>query len=196
MKENTMENIRIRTACEADVPAMLGIYAPYVRETAISFEYDVPSEEEFAGRLRRTLAFYPWLAAEKNGRILGYAYASPFHPRKAYQWCAEASIYVAQDERGHGLGARLYDALEHVLKRQNMLVLYACIASPPQEDEHLTCASLRFHARMGFRKVGEFPRCGYKFGRWYDMVWMEKRLAEPASPLLPVIPFPEAERNL
>ncbi|WP_204224245.1 GNAT family N-acetyltransferase [Mailhella massiliensis] len=189
-----MENIRIRTACEADVPAMLGIYAPYVRETAISFEYDVPSEEEFAGRLRRTLTFYPWLAAEKNGRILGYAYASPFHPRKAYQWCAEASIYLAQDERGHGLGARLYDALEHILKRQNMLVLYACIASPPEEDEHLTCASLRFHARMGFRKVGEFPRCGYKFHRWYDMVWMEKRLAEPASPPLPVIPFAEVEK--
>lgn len=186
-----MEEIRIRTACEADIPAMLDIYAPYVRETAISFEYEVPSEEEFTARLRHTLARYPWLAAEKEGRILGYAYASAFHPRKAYQWCAEASIYVARDARGHGLGAKLYAALEEILRRQNMLVLYACIASPPQEDEHLTRASLRFHARMGFHTVGEFPRCGYKFNRWYDMVWMEKRLADAAEPPLPLIPFTE-----
>lgn len=190
-----MENIRIRTACEADVPPMLSIYAHYVRKTAISFEYVVPSKEEFTERLRRTLVYYPWLAAEKNGRILGYAYASAFHPRKAYQWCAETSIYIAQDERGHGLGAQLYDALEYILKRQNMLVLYACIASPPREDEHLTCASQRFHTRMGFHKVGEFPRCGYKFNKWYNMVWMEKRISQPTAAPLPVIPFPEVKKD-
>ncbi|HJD97513.1 GNAT family N-acetyltransferase [Mailhella massiliensis] len=186
-----MKDIRIRTATTADAPALLDIYAPYVRETAISFEYDVPSLQEFEGRVSHTLSRYPWIVAEQGGRVLGYAYASAFHPRAAYQWCAEASIYLARDARGHGLGARLYDALEDILRRQNMLVLYACIASPSEEDEHLTRASLRFHARMGFRSVGEFPRCGYKFGRWYGMVWMEKRLAEPSDPPAPVIPFSE-----
>lgn len=184
-----MNDICIRTATKADVPAMLNIYAPYVRETAISFEYDVPSLQDFEGRLARTLTRYPWLVATRDGNILGYAYASAFHPRKAYEWCAEASIYVAEEERGQGLGASLYQALEELLERQGILVLYACIARPPQEDEHLTCASIRFHTRMGFRTVGEFPRCGFKFNRWYDMVWMEKRLAEPADPPRPVIPF-------
>ena len=193
MYEALMNDIRIRTATKADVPAMLAIYAPYVRETAISFEYEVPSVEEFGARLERTLARYPWLAAERDGTLLGYAYASAFHPRKAYDWCAEASIYVAQDARGRGLGAALYAALETLLKRQNILVLYACIARPPQEDAHLTCASIRFHTRMGYRTVGEFPRCGFKFDTWYDMVWMEKRLAEPAAPPAPVLPFPAVE---
>ena len=188
-----MNDICIRTATEADVPAMLNIYAPYVRETAISFEYDVPSPEEFSGRLRRTLTRYPWLAAEENGTILGYAYASAFHPRKAYEWCAEASIYVAQQARGRRIGSRLYERLETLLTRQHILVLYACIARPPQEDEHLTLASIRFHTRIGYRIVGEFPRCGFKFDRWYDMVWMEKRLAEPTEPPLPVLPFADVQ---
>ena len=189
--ETFMSPVRIRTATTDDAAAMLAVYAPYVRETAISFEYDVPSVEEFEGRLARTLARYPWLAAEQDGNILGYAYASAFHPRKAYDWCAEASIYVAQEARGRGLGAALYRRLETLLKRQNILLLYACIARPPQEDARLTCASIRFHTRMGYRTVGEFPRCGFKFGLWYDMVWMEKRLAEPADPPAPVLPFPE-----
>ena len=195
MYEALMNDIRIRTATKADVPAMLAIYAPYVRETAISFEYEVPSVGEFEGRLTRTLARYPWLVAEQDGNLLGYAYASAFHPRKAYDWCAEASIYVAQEARGRGIGAGLYQRLETLLKRQNILLLYACIARPPQEDARLTCASIRFHTRMGYRSVGEFPRCGFKFGTWYDMVWMEKRLAEPADPPAPVIPFPEADKE-
>ena len=190
-----MNNIRIRTATVADVPAMLEIYAPYVRETAISFEYDVPSLQEFEKRVTSTLARYPWLAAEENGRLLGYAYASSFHPRKAYEWCAEASIYVAQEQRGRRLGPMLYGRLEEVLKKQGILLLYACIARPPKEDERLTLASVRFHTRMGFRTVGEFPRCGFKFGRWYDMVWMEKRLAEPSDPPRPIALFPDLPEN-
>ena len=188
-----MNDIRIRTATAADVPAMLNIYAPYVQNTAISFEYDVPTLQDFEGRLAQTLARYPWLAAEQNGTILGYAYASAFHPRKAYQWCAEASIYLAQNERGHGLGAMLYNRLEALLQKQGILLLYACIARPQKEDEHLTLASIHFHTRMGFHTVGEFPRCGFKFNRWYDMVWMEKRLAEPSAPPQPFTPFSEIE---
>ena len=188
-----MSDICIRTATTADGPALLAIYAPYVQETAISFEYEVPSLQDFEGRIARTLTRYPWLVAERGNGILGYAYASAFHPRKAYEWCVEGSIYVAKDARGRGLGSMLYEKLENLLKRQNVLLLYACIASPPQEDEHLTRASIRFHTRMGYHTVGEFPRCGFKFGRWYDMVWMEKRLAEPADPPLPFLPFPEVK---
>ena len=191
-----MKDIRIRTATTADAPALLDIYAPYVRETAISFEYEVPSLREFEGRVSHTLSRYPWIVAEDEGTVLGYAYASAFHPRKAYEWCAEASIYVAQNARGRGTGARLYDALEARLKAQNLLLLYACIARPQKEDEYLTFASIRFHTRMGFHTVGEFPRCGFKFGRWYDMVWMEKRLADPASPPAPFSPFAEVEERI
>ena len=184
-----MKDIRIRTATTVDAPALLDIYAPYVRETAISFEYEVPSLQEFEGRVSHTLSRYPWIVAEQEGTILGYAYASAFHPRKAYEWCAEASIYVARNARGHGTGARLYDALETRLKAQNVLLLYACIARPQQEDEYLTFASMRFHDRMGFHTVGEFPRCGFKFGRWYDMVWMEKIIGEHRPDQPPVQPY-------
>ena len=190
-----MNDIRIRTATTADAPALLDIYAPYIRETAISFEYDVPSLQEFEGRVSHTLSRYPWIVAEQEGTVLGYAYASAFHPRKAYQWCAEASIYVEQHARGRGLGAMLYNRLESLLKTQNILLLYACIARPQKEDEYLTVASIRFHTRMGFHTVGEFPRCGFKFNRWYDMVWMEKRLAEPSDPPAPFLPFAEAEKR-
>lgn len=186
-----MNDMHIRTATTADVPALVDIYAPYVRETAISFEYEVPTLQDFESRVTRTLTRYPWIVAERDGTILGYAYASAFHPRMAYAWCAEASIYVAQNARGRGIGSLLYARLEDLLKRQGILLLYACIARPPQEDEHLTLASILFHTRMGFHTVGEFPRCGFKFNRWYDMVWMEKRLAEPADPPLPVISFPD-----
>ena len=188
-----MKDIRIRTATTADAPALLDIYAPYVRETAISFEYEVPSLREFEGRVSHTLSRYPWIVAEDEGTVLGYAYASAFHPRKAYQWCAEASIYLAQNERGRGLGAMLYNRLEALLQKQGILLLYACIARPPKKDEHLTLASIRFHTRMGFHTVGDFPRCGFKFNRWYDMVWMEKRLAEPSDPPQPFTPFSEIE---
>ncbi len=193
--KTTMNDICIRTVTETDIPALLDIYAPYVQETAVSFEYEVPSLQEFEGRVKHTLSHYPWLVAVQNGIVLGYAYASAFHPRKAYEWCAEASIYVAQKSRGHGIGSKLYETLEALLKRQGILLLYACIARPPKEDEHLTLASMLFHAHMGFHLVGEFPRCGFKFNRWYDMVWMEKRLAFPTDPPAPVIPFSEIEKS-
>ena len=179
MKTNT--SITIRMANPADAQALLNIYAPYVINTAITFEYDVPSVEEFASRIAHTLEKYPYLIAEEGGNILGYAYASPFHDRPAYGWAVETSIYVDQNIKHRGIGRKLHDALESTLREQGILNMNACIAYPPEEDEHLDKNSVEFHAHMGYRLVGEFYKCGYKFNRWYNMVWMEKLIGEHLS---------------
>lgn len=179
MKTNT--SITIRMANPADAQALLNIYAPYVINTAITFEYDVPSVEEFASRIAHTLEKYPYLIAEEGGNILGYAYASPFHDRPAYDWAVETSIYVDQNIKHRGIGRKLHDALESTLREQGILNMNACIAYPPEEDEHLDKNSIEFHAHMGYRLVGEFYKCGYKFNRWYNMVWMEKLIGEHLS---------------
>lgn len=170
--------MNIRMATEADTEKILNIYAPYVKQTAITFEYEVPSTEEFAGRIRRTLEKYPYLVAEEGGEILGYAYAGRFQPRKAYDWAVETSIYVDQGRKRSGVGGSLHRALEAVLKEQGVLNMNACIAYPAAEDQYLTKNSAEFHSHLGYRWVGEFYRCGYKFGRWYNMVWMEKHIGE------------------
>ena len=189
-----MEATAIRPARPEDAAALLAIYAPYVEKTAVTFEYQPPSLEEFAGRIRRTLARYPYLAAEREGRILGYAYAGPFHPRPAYCWSAEASIYVAEAARGSGVGSALYRALEQLLAAQGILNVNACIAVPcGAHDPYLTNHSAEFHAHWGYQLVGRFHRCGYKFGRWYDMIWMEKFLGEHPERPRAVVPFPQVD---
>lgn len=171
-----MQNAVIRMARESDAPALLAIYAPYVTDTGITFEYEVPSAEEFAGRIRRILTRYPYLVAESGGEPLGYAYASAFKERAAYDWSVETSIYLRQDRRGLGIGRQLYLQLEALLRRQHITNANACIAYPHPE-------SIAFHERLGYRTVAHFTRCGYKLGVWYDMVWMEKLLSpHPAVP--------------
>lgn len=169
-----MHTAIIRPATVKDAAELLAIYAPYVTNTAISFEYNVPSLEEFAARMQNILPKYPYLAAVQDGEIVGYAYASPFHPRAAYAWGVETTVYVRQDKRKMGIGRQLYTVLEEALVRQNVLNMNACIGYPEAEDEYLTGNSVQFHEHMGFRMVGEFHKCGYKFNRWYNMVWMEK----------------------
>ena len=145
-----MENIIIRPVTADDAPALLAIYDWYVRHSAVTFEYDVPTEAGFRSRIKHTLEKYPYLAAEKDGVILGYSYAGAFHPRAAYGWAAELSIYLDRDARGHGLGRRLYEEMEKRLKEMGVLNLYACIASAEVEDEYLDNASERFHSRLGY----------------------------------------------
>ena len=190
---NTNTFITIRTATLSDAQALLNIYSPYVEHTAITFEYDVPSVEEFASRIKNTLRKYPYLVAEKNGRLLGYAYASPFHERPAYDWAVETSIYVDQNIKHQGIGRRLHDALEDALRSQWILNMNACIAYPPEEDEYLDKNSVEFHTHMGYRLVGEFYKCGYKFHRWYNMVWMEKlignHLSDQKPPKFPALKY-------
>lgn len=167
-----------RSASEEDASDLLEIYAPYVTETAISFEYDIPSVQEFKMRIRSVLEHYPYIVAvESTGRIDGYVYASAFHPRKAYERCTELSIYLRKSCRGKGLGTALYALIEQQLASRGILNEYACIASTTRADDpYLTNASPCFHAHCGFRTIGRFSSCGYKFGQWYDMIWMEKMI--------------------
>ena len=182
-------DILIRVACEDDAEALLEIYATYVRDTAVTFEYDAPSAAEFRDRIRNTLKKYPYLAAEKSGKIIGYAYAGGFHARAAYDWAVETSIYIDRNYHGQGLGRRLYLALEDALKRQHIINMNACIAYTKDEDSHLTHGSVKFHERMGYSIVGHFSECDYKFGKWYDIVCMEKHLGPHPQTPQPVIPF-------
>ena len=179
--------MKIERVTPQDAAELLDIYAPYVRDTAISFEYEVPSPAEFCRRIENTIARFPYIKAVEDGVIYGYAYVGTFHARKAYDWSVETSIYVRKDARGRGIGRLLHDALEDTLADMGILNMYACIASPPTaEDEHLTDASERFHARIGYRMVGCFEQCGYKFDRWYNMVWMEKMIGDHAGIARPV----------
>ena len=156
-------DVTIRIASAKDAAALLEIYRPYVEKTAISFEYDVPTVEEFTGRIRRVLEKYPYLVAEKDGKIVGYAYAGAFIPRRAYDWSVELSIYVDWNLRKAGVGGKLYGAMEAILKEQGVLNMNA----------------------------GLFHDSGCKFGRWYHMVWMEKLIGEHRENQPPVKPFDE-----
>lgn len=184
-----MSHFQIRVARAEDAAELLEIYRPYVENTAITFEYEVPSVEEFAERIRTTLQKYPYLAAVYEGQIVGYAYASAFKERAAYDWSIETSVYVRQDRKRMGIGRALYAALDSCLYKQHILNLNACIAYPEKEDQHLNADSVHFHEKLGYSMVGEFHQCGYKFGTWYNMVWMEKMLGEHTGNPLPVLPF-------
>ena len=159
----------IRFATEADLPAILNIYGPYVLHTAISFEYTVPTLEEFTQRFRSITAQFPWLVWEEDGTVLGYAYGSLPFSRAAYRWVCASSIYLAPQAQGKGIGQKLYAALEDLLKAQGYRKTYAIITSDNP-------GSLRFHEKQGFRFLAEFPECGYKFSKLYGVVWMEKTL--------------------
>lgn len=184
-----MKSTYLRVATPDDAENILKIYAPYVEKTVITFEYEVPSISEFRRRIEKTLIQHPYIVAVNEGEIVGYAYTGAFVGRTAYAWSAETTIYLKEDKRRLGLGKLLYQALEDISKAQHISNLNACIGYPEVEDEYLTKNSAEFHTRLGYSMVGEFHKCGYKFGRWYNMIWMEKMIGEhPAHPL-PVIPF-------
>lgn len=176
--------MNIRIAAPADAPQLLHIYAPYVEKTSVTFEYEVPSVEDFTERVRRTLGKYPYLAAEEDSTVLGYAYASAFKARAAYNWSVETSIYIREDMGHNGIGTALYKALEKVLTLQNVCNLCACIAYPNP-------ASVSFHERFGYKTVAHFHASGFKQNAWSDMIWMEKELCPHTIPPHPFIPFPD-----
>ncbi|MGN8800902.1 N-acetyltransferase family protein [Candidatus Merdisoma sp. HCP28S3_D10] len=183
--------IEVRDATEKDAERILEIYDYYVRNTAITFEYDTPSLEEFRERMEKIMRKYPYLVILQDGEIKGYAYAREFVGRAAYDWSCEMTIYLDHRAKKCGLGRILYETLEKALQDMGILNLYACIGYPEQEDEYLTANSADFHAHLGYTKVGEFHRCGYKFGRWYHMIWMEKMIAEHREVQPPVKSYPE-----
>jgi phosphinothricin acetyltransferase len=173
---------RVRLATPADARALLDIYAPYVRDTCVSFEYEVPSVEAFADRIAGTIAAYPYLVCETGGVPAGYAYASRHQSRSAYDWDVQTSIYLAPEHHGSGKGPALYGCLFALLRAQGFCNAYAVITVPNER-------SAGFHARAGFVPAGVHHRSGYKFGRWHDVAWMEKSLGgyerapEPPVPI-------------
>lgn len=211
-----MGELKFRVARPEDAEALRTIYAPYVEETAITFEYEVPAVEEFRARIAHTLATYPYIVAVEENKIIGYAYVGRLHERAAYDWTVETSIYVDRSARKQGLGRQLYERLEAILRAMNIISVNACIAYPGTmnataqdrmhedhregpadsgasigEDPYLNTNSPDFHAHLGYQLVGHFHACAYKFDRWYDMIWMEKWIApHPAKPEA-MIPFPE-----
>ncbi|MDO4620523.1 MAG: GNAT family N-acetyltransferase [Lachnospiraceae bacterium] len=191
-----MNKIVIRDAVTEDAGRLAEIYRYYVEKTAITFEWEVPSEEEFRSRMEQIMERYPYLVIERDGVIEGYAYAHAFVGRKAYDWSSELTIYLAHDARKGGMGRMLYEALEERLKKMGILNLYACIGYPDPEDEYLTTNSADFHAHLGFTLAGRFRRCGYKFDRWYDMVWMEKVIGEYGSGQAEVKAYSEIRENI
>jgi len=182
----------IRISRESDAEEILNIYAPYVKNSAVTFEYSVPDIQEFRSRIKRTLLEYPYLVAVFDERIIGYAYAGSFHSRVAYKHSAEVSIFIDPKFQGRGIGKQLYEMLEKILAAQNVNLLCACITETDREnDEHWTDASIRFHEKMGYKTVGRHYECGYKFDKWYSVIWMEKLIAERKEKPNPFIPFPE-----
>ena len=165
----------IRIATEADVAQMLAIYAPYIENTTITFEYNIPTEAEFLERFRRITAQFPWLVWEEDGSILGYAYGSAPFERDAYRWCAEDSVYLLPEAQGKGIGAKLCLALEKVLIYQGYRRIYALITA---ENKN----SITFHQKLGYTLRAELPDAGFKFGRWIGVVWMDKLLDFVDSP--------------
>lgn len=181
--------VHIRVANSDDVAALLKIYAPYVVETAITFDYEIPTLEEFTEKIAGIIKKYPVLVAETEEGIVGYAYADTFKNKQAYDWAVETTIYVEKNCKKMGIGRLLYEELERILKLQNIVNLNACIAYQEVEDEYLTKDSVRFHEKLGYRKIGEFRQCGYKFNRWYNMIWMEKHIGEHTNQQAKVIFF-------
>ena len=178
----------IRIATEADVAAILDIYRPYVENTTITFEYDVPTREAFLERFRGITAQYPWLVWEEDGRILGYAYAAAPYARAAYAWCAEPSVYLRPEAHRRGIGSKLYAVLEELLRLQGYQVLYTLITSE-------NTVSLSFHESRGYCLRAHFPDCAYKFGKNLGVSWMEKRLTSVEYPISFPCPWMSIVRN-
>ena len=177
-----MRGWNIRVAREDAAAALAAIYAPFVRESAVTFECDVPDAAEFAARIADTLRQYPYLALEWDGAAVGYAYAHRVRERAAFDWAAEPSVYLAPTAQGRGAGGALYACLTELLTLQRLRALYACITLP-------NARSLRLHRRLGYREAGVWHAAGWKLGAWHDVAWLEKPLGGADAPQT-VIPFP------
>ena len=181
---------KIRFASAEDTEAILEIYAPYIENTYVTFEYDVPSVDAFRERIEGIIKKYPWLVYEENGKILGYAYAGPDRTRAAYQWTCESSIYISEEAKGRGIGTALYDELFKILKKQNFCICYALIV-----DDNVS--SIEMHIKKyGFTEAGHLRNTGYKHGAWHGIIELEKILNPPAVPPKPVIPITELDYNI
>ncbi|MGN0363195.1 MAG: GNAT family N-acetyltransferase [Bilifractor sp.] len=190
------QNVQFRNASLEDASRLLEIYRYYVENTAITFEWTVPSLEEFQRRMKHTMEKFPYIVAVQDEKIVGYSYVGPFVGREAYDWSVETTIYLDAAIRHHGVGKQLYSVMEMILKRMHILNMNACIGYPKKDDAHLTRNSACFHEHLGFRMVGKFHDSGYKFDTWYDMVWMEKMIGEHTVNPAPVLNYHDIEGSL
>ncbi len=179
--------VKLRIATKEDGAALASIYAYYVENTAITFEYVAPNAEEFGERIAHKLEKYPYIVAEENGRAVGYAYADMYRERAAFNWSCELSVYVDKNETGKGTGKLLYNALIAILKLQGFVSVVASITYPNE-------SSVALHEKLGFSHLGTMHGIGFKFGRWLDLMWFEKRISDVSTPA-PIIPFPELDTD-
>jgi phosphinothricin acetyltransferase len=175
------DGIVIRPARPEDAAGVQAIYAPIVEHTVISFEIDIPSVAEMRRRIEHTVAWWPWIVAETDGDVVGYAYAGEHSARQAYRWSVDTSIYLAEGARRRGLGRRLYEELMSTLRQLGYVSAYAGVTLPNE-------ASIGLHESIGFRPVGTYPAVGYKHGAWREVGWWWLPLAGP--PLEPDPPRP------
>ncbi|MFC4760504.1 GNAT family N-acetyltransferase [Fructobacillus durionis] len=173
--------MHIRTAQTSDAAALLAIYQPSIENSTTSFEYILPTLAEFETRISQTLENYPYLVMVEDDQILGYAYAHPYAERAAYQWSTEISVYIAKAAQGQGIGRQLYQKIEAILEKQNVVNVCACVTGQNQN-------SIAFHEHMGYEIVGQFKHIGFKEGQWLDTFWLQKELNCPDVPA-PFIPF-------
>ncbi len=170
----------IRLAQPSDATGILAIYAPYIETTSFTFETETPSAEEFAERIRAYLVNWPWLVCETNGMITGYAYATKYRERTAYQWCTESSVYIHDDFQRSGIARALYTALFEILQRQGFRNIYAVINLPNEK-------SVTFHESCGFEYFATYEKVGYKLGKWKNVGWWKLLVnqydMEPADPI-------------
>lgn len=167
-----------------DAEAVAAIYRPSVEAGLASFEDTAPDAAAMAQRIAATLQRTPWLVAEEDGRVVGFAYASTHHERAGYRWSVNVSVYVHRGAQGRGVGRRLYGVLLPILARQGFVNVYAGITVPNE-------ASLRLHQAIGMELIGVYRRVGYKAGAWLDVAWYSLRLQEPADPPPEPVPLPE-----
>lgn len=170
----------IRFATPEDAEAILTIYEPYIINTAITFETETIPIDKFRERMAKIQAQYPWLVYEQEGKIVGYAYASSYRERAAFCWDCECSVYIAEEAHRKGIATRLYNKMFDILKQQGYYNIYAFITYPHD-------SSVELHRKFNFREVGIFYKTGYKMGKWWDLIVMEKALREfdhePVKPM-------------
>jgi phosphinothricin acetyltransferase len=183
-----MKTLNFRLVQESDAEEILRIYEPYIKDTAITFEYEIPSIDEFRRRIAKISSVYPYIVCISDSKIVGYAYAGRQRERAAYQWNAELSVYVDQDFLRRGVGKALYRALIGVLQMQNIRSIYGCVTLPNENSEKL-------HEYFGFKKLGVYHSTGYKCGAWHDVAWFEKTIGEYCLDPKPFVSFLEIDRN-
>lgn len=177
----------IRLAHPADAAALQGIYDYYVQRTTATFDVTTPSVAEFEATMRQILTRYPYLVAEQDGQIMGYAYAHAFKERTAYDWTVECTVYLKDGASGEGRGAELYRILERELQRQHVLTMAACVTSENR-------ASILFHEARGFIKTAEFNNVAFKEKHWLGVTWLTKQIAPLPEEPQAFVPYPTLEK--